>query len=298
MGQRDETQRWTGSGTASTTLPETDEHTGASGMSLLDSMKRWSASLLGGNTPAGGSRPAQPPATRPQAPAQPQVVQGPPPHMAAAQAAAPAAPPADEAAPAPAAPVPGMEVAYADDGEHLVPAGVREAGEVALTDAYLGPERRQRERVGARPGIRALIVDDSPTIVAVLRRMLQQNGYQTYEAYTAEDALELARDLVPDLIFLDIVLPGMDGFAALRTLRRDPVTKAVPVIMISGNAQATEQFYVQRIGADDFMKKPFTRADVFDRIERLLDEEGVPRRTGMSIGATATATAAPANSSV
>lgn len=268
-------------------------------MSLLDSMKRWSASLLGGNTPAGASRPAQPPAARPQAPAQPQTVQGPFPHVAVPQATAPAAPPVDETAPAPAAPVqpaPGMEVAYADDGEHLVPAGVREAGEVAPTDAYLGPERRQRERVGARPGIRALIVDDSPTIVAVLRRMLQQNGYQTYEAYTAEDALELARDLVPDLIFLDIVLPGMDGFAALRTLRRDPVTKAVPVIMISGNAQATEQFYVQRIGADDFMKKPFTRADVFDRIERLLDEEGVPRRTGMTIGATATV--AQANSSI
>ena len=83
---------------------------------------------------------------------------------------------------------------------------------------------------------------------------------------------------MPDLIFRDIVLPGMDGFAALRTLRREPATKPVPIIMISGNVQATEQFYVQRIGADDFMKKPFSRAEVFARIERLLDEEGVPRR--------------------
>ena len=97
-------------------------------------------------------------------------------------------------------------------------------------------------------------------------------------AYTAEDALEFARTLVPDLIFLDIVLPGMDGFACLRTLRREPATKPVPVIMISGNQQATEQFYVQRIGADDFMKKPFSRAEVFAGIERLLDDEGVPRR--------------------
>lgn len=150
-----------------------------------------------------------------------------------------------------------------------------------VDDGYAGPERREKPRVNARPGTRVLIVDDSTTIVAVLRKMLQQNGYQTLEAYTAEEALELARDLVPDLIFLDIVLPGMDGFAALRALRREPATKQVPIIMISGNVQATEQFYVQRIGADDFMKKPFSRPEVFARIERLLDAEGVPRRLGM-----------------
>ncbi|MEO6104704.1 MAG: response regulator, partial [Pseudoxanthomonas sp.] len=66
---------------------------------------------------------------------------------------------------------------------------------------------------------------------------------------------------------------------ALRTLRRDPITKELPIIMISGNAQATEQFYVQRIGADDFMKKPFSRAEVFKRIEALLDDDGIPRHS-------------------
>ncbi|RZA22117.1 MAG: response regulator [Lysobacteraceae bacterium] len=110
-----------------------------------------------------------------------------------------------------------------------------------------------------------------------MKRMLQQNQYQVLEAFDAETGIEAARREVPDLIFLDIVLPGMDGFSALRTLRRDPVTKDVPIIMISGNAQATEQFYVQRIGADDFMKKPFSRAEVFDRIEALLDDDCIPR---------------------
>ncbi len=151
----------------------------------------------------------------------------------------------------------------------------------AVEDTYDGPERREKPRSNVRPGTRVLIVDDSTTIVAVLRKMLQQNGFQTLEAYTAEEALEIARDLVPDLIFLDIVLPGMDGFAALRALRREPATKQVPIIMISGNLQATEQFYVQRIGADDFMKKPFSRPEVFARIERLLDENGVPQRASM-----------------
>jgi CheY-like chemotaxis protein len=142
-----------------------------------------------------------------------------------------------------------------------------------------GPERRvEAARVNARPGTRALIIDDSPTIVALLGRMLRQNGITTIEAFDAESGIEIALREVPDLVFLDIVLPGMDGFSALRILRRDPRTKAMPIIMISGNAQATEQFYVQRIGADDFMKKPFSRAEVFARIERLLDADCAPAR--------------------
>ncbi len=154
-----------------------------------------------------------------------------------------------------------------------------------------GPERRGRVRRGARAGTTVLVIDDSPTIVALLKRMLQQNQFEVLEALDAESGIEIARREVPGLIFLDIVLPGMDGFNALRTLRRDPATKHVPIIMISGNAQATEQFYVQRIGADDFMKKPFSRAEVFNRIEALLDEDDIPRH-GSKPGTRAEAAAA------
>lgn len=70
----------------------------------------------------------------------------------------------------------------------------------------------------------------------------------------------------------------MNGFAALRALRRDGCTWQIPVIMMSGNEKATEQFFGTRIGADDFMKKPFSRLEVFSRIEQLLDEDLVPRR--------------------
>jgi CheY-like chemotaxis protein len=139
-------------------------------------------------------------------------------------------------------------------------------------------DRRLKRRRSARTGTRVLLVDDSPTIVALLRKLLQQNGYETLEAGDAETGIQLARETQPDIIFLDIVLPGMNGFAALRALRRDPLTKAIPIIMISGNVAATEQFYVQRIGADDFMKKPFSRTEVFSRIEVLLDAAHVPRR--------------------
>ena len=162
-------------------------------------------------------------------------------------------------------------------------AGLPEQAQAA-TPEHDGPERRGRNRRNARAGSRMLVIDDSPTIVALLKRMLQQNQYEVLEAFDAESGIEIARREVPDLIFLDIVLPGMDGFNALRTLRRDPATKDVPIIMISGNAQATEQFYVQRIGADDFMKKPFSRNEVFSRIEALLDAERKPRRTAQRIG--------------
>ena len=139
-------------------------------------------------------------------------------------------------------------------------------------------ERRKRTRINAREGTRVLIIDDSKTIVAALRKFLRSAGYETQEALDAEAGLELMRAHKPDLVFLDIVLPGMNGFAALRAIRRDPALRDVPVIMMSGNEQAMEQFFGTRIGADDFMKKPFSRYEIFFRIERLLDDHLVPRR--------------------
>ena len=145
-------------------------------------------------------------------------------------------------------------------------------------DATSSQERRTRARVDAPEGTRVLIIDDSPTIIAALKKFLRSAGYEIFEALDAESGLEIARTHAPQLIFLDIVLPGMNGFAALRAIRKDPRLQEIPVIMMSGNEQATEQFFGTRIGADDFMKKPFARFEVFARIERLLDEKKVLRR--------------------
>jgi len=139
------------------------------------------------------------------------------------------------------------------------------------------PERRRRRRKDARRGTRVLIIDDSPTVAAVFSKFLASVGYAIHKANDAETGLEMAREHNIELIFLDIMLPGMNGFAALRHLRRDPRTRDIPVIMITGNEQALEQFYAIRISADGFMKKPFTRADLFGRIEQLLDNDMVPR---------------------
>ncbi|MBI5891729.1 MAG: response regulator [Nitrosomonadales bacterium] len=141
-----------------------------------------------------------------------------------------------------------------------------------------GPERRSKLRVNAREGTRVLIIDDSTTVVTVIKKFLRSAGYETLEALDAEAGLSILREQPPELIFLDIMLPGMNGFSALRTLRRDPLTRDIPVIMMSGNEQAMEQFFGLRIGADDFMKKPFSREELFFRIERLLDNDFIPRR--------------------
>ena len=94
-------------------------------------------------------------------------------------------------------------------------------------------ERRKRPRIDAREGTRVLIIDDSKTIVAAVRKFLRSAGYETLEALDAEAGLELMRAHKPDLVFLDIVLPGMNGFAALRAIRRDPALRDTPVIIKS-----------------------------------------------------------------
>lgn len=134
-------------------------------------------------------------------------------------------------------------------------------------------------------GMRTLVVDDSPTIRAVLGKMLGQEGYAVQRAVDGETAIDVARCEQPELIFLDIVLPGINGFAVLRALRHDPLTRHIPIVMISGNQQATEQFYVQRFGADDFIKKPFGQRELQQSIHRLICAGRLPTRVPLSAAA-------------
>jgi len=146
------------------------------------------------------------------------------------------------------------------------------------TPTAASAERREDERLRASLGARVLVVDDSATIRAVLGKMLMQDGYEVLKAADGESATEMAQSQLPDLIFLDIVLPGLSGFAVLRALRREGATRTTPIIMMSGNQQATEQFYVQRFGADGFVKKPFGRAEVFHAIRSLVQAGRVSAR--------------------
>jgi twitching motility two-component system response regulator PilH len=148
----------------------------------------------------------------------------------------------------------------------------------AVAETAFPQNRRKNPRIDARKGTRVLIIDDSPTVLTFMRKVFSSAGYVPLIAANAERGLEMMKTENPELVVLDVIMPGMNGFAALRHIRRDPEVKHVPVIMMSGNEQATEQFYVMRIGADGFMKKPFSRFDLFSRIEKMLDANLVPRR--------------------
>ncbi len=147
---------------------------------------------------------------------------------------------------------------------------------------HAGSESGHEASAQTTSGATMLVVDDSPTICAVLGKMLRQDGYAVLKATDGASAIELARGEQPALIFLDIVMPGMNGFAVLRALRHDPLTRHIPIVMISGNPQATEQFYVQRFGADDFMQKPFDRHEVALRIGQLVQSGRLPARLALA----------------
>jgi two-component system cell cycle response regulator DivK len=115
-----------------------------------------------------------------------------------------------------------------------------------------------------------LIVEDNDKNLKLVRDVLQFNGYQTAEAMTAEDGLVLARSKHPALILLDIQLPGMDGFAALRQLRADPITKSTPVIAVTASAMEQDRQNILAAGFDGYMTKPINVKKFTEEIRTVL----------------------------
>ena len=101
-----------------------------------------------------------------------------------------------------------------------------------------------------------LIVDDSPTDVHVMQRALEQGGYRTASAADGSEAIRKARELHPDLILMDIVMPGVNGFQATRQLSSDPQTRSIPVIMVTSKSQESDRVWGLRQGAVDYLVKP------------------------------------------
>jgi twitching motility two-component system response regulator PilH len=105
-----------------------------------------------------------------------------------------------------------------------------------------------------------MIVDDSPTEVHVMRTALEKQGFETVAAADGSECVKLARQMRPDLILMDVVMPGINGFEATRTLARDPQTKGIPVVIISTKSQETDKIWGLRQGAVDFLVKPVSAA--------------------------------------
>jgi len=115
-----------------------------------------------------------------------------------------------------------------------------------------------------------LIVDDSPTEVHVIRRVLESHGYQTATAGDGAEGIRMAKQIKPDLIFMDIVMPGVNGYQATRTLAADPDTSRIPVIMVTSKALPTDRVWGMRQGAIDYLVKPVSAEMLVEKAQAAL----------------------------
>lgn len=114
-----------------------------------------------------------------------------------------------------------------------------------------------------------LIVDDSPTEVHVLTSMLEAAGHTVYSANNGEAGIEMAKELKPNLILMDVVMPGMNGFQATRQLTRAEETAHIPVIIVTTKDQETDRVWGLRQGAKDYVTKPIDEALLMGKINEL-----------------------------
>ncbi len=117
---------------------------------------------------------------------------------------------------------------------------------------------------------RVLIVDDSPTDLLKMRQALEKEGFQVTEASSGDDAIAKAKAQKPDVVVMDVVMPGMNGFQATRTLSRDPDTKDVPVVVCSSKNQETDKMWAKRQGACEYLVKPVKDSDLIAKVRAVL----------------------------
>jgi twitching motility two-component system response regulator PilH len=114
-----------------------------------------------------------------------------------------------------------------------------------------------------------LICDDSQTDLMNLKNALVSTNCILITASDGEEAFKKAKSEKPDVIFLDIVMPGMDGYAACRALRDDPETKHIPVIFVSSKHQKADRVWAQMQGAKDLIAKPYEAKDIKEKLDAL-----------------------------
>lgn len=116
-----------------------------------------------------------------------------------------------------------------------------------------------------------LVVDDSPTELHILKGFLEGAGYTVLLAENAESGIEQAHNAKPDLVLMDVVMPGLNGFQATRQLSRDPETGDIPVIMVTTKDQETDRTWGLRQGAKEYIVKPVAKDDLLSMIKDVLD---------------------------
>ena len=116
-----------------------------------------------------------------------------------------------------------------------------------------------------------LIVEDNDKNMKLARDVLQNKGYKTLEAVTGEEGVKLAKENIPDLVLMDIQLPGINGIDALKQLRADPKTARIPVIALTASVTPTDRSQITAAGFDAFVGKPINLKEFVETVRRLVD---------------------------
>jgi DNA-binding response OmpR family regulator len=119
---------------------------------------------------------------------------------------------------------------------------------------------------------RVLLIEDEPNIIEAISFILSRDGWTVHTHEDGTTAMAKVLALPPDLIILDVMLPGRSGFDILRDLRATPQTAKTPVMMLTARGQARDRELAQRLGANEFITKPFSNADVRDHVRALIGE--------------------------
>jgi len=115
-----------------------------------------------------------------------------------------------------------------------------------------------------------LIVDDEQDIVESIKFVLEASNYTCYTAFDGEEGLRLAKEIVPDLIILDVMMPKINGFKISRLLKFDNKYKNIPILMITARSQEEDKLIGEETGADEYITKPFDLDDVLKTVEKYL----------------------------
>ena len=118
-----------------------------------------------------------------------------------------------------------------------------------------------------------LIIEDNEKNMKLARDVLQAKGYTTLEAVTGEDGVKLAKEKKPDLVLMDIQLPGINGIEAFRQIRGDATTQAIPVIALTASVTPTDRTAITAAGFDAFIGKPINLKEFIDTVKRLVERK-------------------------
>jgi len=116
-----------------------------------------------------------------------------------------------------------------------------------------------------------LIVDDEPNIVIPLQFLMEQNGYETLVANNGEEALDIIAKELPDLVLLDIMLPGIDGYEVCEMVRLKPEWRHIRIVFLTAKGRQVDIAKGMVLGADEYITKPFSNKQIIDCVQKLLD---------------------------